>query len=168
MYKGFLMAGQNQNYLILYSINSVFIGNFLWIKKIICILEVDLEENLKVEVSIFSRYKNNKYEEPVQIFSSQQYKESVFAPAVSPEGDYLVFVHLLPRGSKSPWAFSLNVCFLEKNNEWSKPLALSEIINMGGGQPRITPDGKYLFFVERNQCFWIDTEIINSLKKEQE
>ena len=81
------------------------------------------------------------------IFSNNDFEEAVFGPAISPEGDYLLFARIHPRGSKNPRIFSIYISFQKSENKWSVPRDLGEISNMDANQPRISPDNKYIFFV---------------------
>ncbi len=56
--------------------------------------------------------------------------------------------------------FSLFVSFKGSNNQWTEPVDLGEKLNMGADQSRITPDGKYIFFIANGNSYWIDAGII--------
>ena len=48
-----------------------------------------------------------------------------------------------------------------KKNEWSEPLELGEKLNMDGNQPRVSPDGEFIFFVGNNVLsYWVSAKII--------
>ena len=69
------------------------------------------------------------------------------------------------------------VYFKKKDETWTKPINLGNTINsrLNEKGPRITPDGKYLFFGrdERDiepglsNIYWVSTEIIDSLRPQQ-
>ena len=111
-----------------------------------------------------SQFIDGKYTEPVLQISNQQLKEAIFAPAISPDGDYMLFIRILPRGSVSPRIFSLYVCFHKEDGSWTNPQDVGELLNMGSNQPRISHNGKYIFFIERNATYWVSSKIIEQLK----
>ena len=115
----------------------------------------------------FSKYQNGKYLEPVLIFKNSVLDEAVFGPAISPKGDYILFARIHPRGSKNPRIFSIYISFRKSENNWTPPKDLGEILNMDGNQPRISPDGKYIFYVGNDgMSYWVDAKIIKELRAE--
>ncbi len=113
----------------------------------------------------FSRLFNGKYQEPELLFSNREYGEAVFGPAISPENDYLLFARVHPRESTNPRIFSIYISFRKGDNHWTEPKELGEKLNMDGNQPRISPDGKYIFFIGNDsQAYWVDAKIINDFK----
>jgi len=111
-----------------------------------------------------SQFIDGKYTEPVLQIPNEQLKEAIFAPAISPDGDYMLFIRILPRGSVSPRIFSLYVCFHKEDGSWTNPQDVGELLNMGSNQPRISHDGKYIFFIEHNKTYWVSSKIIEKLK----
>lgn len=113
----------------------------------------------------FSKYNNGKYLEPILIFKNAELKDFVFGPTISPSGDYILFARVHPRGSNNPRIFSIYISFLNAENNWTEPKELGEILNMDGNQPRISPDGKYIFFVGNDgMSYWVSTKIIEELR----
>ena len=113
----------------------------------------------------FSRLIDDKYQEPELIFSNSEYGEAVFGPAISPDNSFLLFARVHPRGSTNPRIFSIYISFREGKNLWSEPQELGEKLNMDGNQPRISPDGKYIFLVGNDsEAYWVDAKIINDLR----
>jgi Tol biopolymer transport system component len=56
------------------------------------------------------------------------------------------------------------VSFKNKDDSWTEPYDLGDILKMDANQPSISPDGKYIFFISNGQTFWVDTKIIEELK----
>lgn len=113
----------------------------------------------------FSKYTMGRYQEPILIFKGNDYPDAIFAPAISPDGDYLIFTRINPRGSSSPRIFSLYVSFRDQDHQWSEPKELGQLLRMDGNQARISADGKYIFFVDNNkQVYWVSANIIKQLK----
>ncbi|WP_223192167.1 hypothetical protein [Pseudoalteromonas piscicida] len=90
---------------------------------------------------------------------------------ISPANDYLL-VNSRHRGDKSRKDNDLYVYFKEQDGTWSSPINLGEGVNTPYSEtvPRITPDGKYLFFGRYNEpgdvsnIYWVSTEVITKLK----
>jgi len=115
-----------------------------------------------------SRFVHGKYQKPELIFSNQNYGEAVFGPAISPRNEFLIFARVHPRGSANPRIFSIYISFLKENGGWTEPRELGEKLNRDGNQPRISPDGKYIFFVgSDSQAYWMDAKIIKDLKPKE-
>ena len=112
----------------------------------------------------FSQKENGKYRKPELIFESQKLKDFVIGPAISPNGNYILFIRVHPRGYPSPRIFSMYVSFKNKDDSWTEPYDLGDILKMDANQPRISPDGKYIFFISNGQTFWVDAKIIEELK----
>ena len=109
--------------------------------------------------------KDGRYLEPELIFSNESFKDFVFGPAISPAGDYILFTRLHPRGSQNPRVMSLYASFRAKDGGWREPRELGEILNMEGNQARISPDGKYVFFVRNDgMAYWVAASIIDRLR----
>ena len=77
-------------------------------------------------------------------------------PCVSPDGSYIIF-------DKN--GTSLYVSFRISDNEWGKPIDLTKHkFHSGAGIASISPDGKYLFYGEKDDIYWVSTKIIKELK----
>jgi len=111
-----------------------------------------------------SEYKNGEYQKPVNI--AELFKNADLqgnSPYVSPDGDYLLF------SAQS----QLHISFRKKDGSWTSKISLGDEINARGmnGSPRVTPDGKCLFFVSAGQgrpwgIYWVSADIIGRLRKE--
>lgn len=111
----------------------------------------------------FSRYDDGTYIEPELVFSNKDLPDHIFGPAISPEGDYMIFTRVHPRGFANPRIFSLYISF-RINDQWSTPEELGKKLQMDGNQVRITHDGKYIFYLNKAQPYWISTDIIESFR----
>ena len=113
----------------------------------------------------FSEYLAGKYQKPILIFKKVDLEEAIFGPVISPSNDYMLFTRLHPRGSTNPRIFSIYISFRNKENIWTEPLELGKKLNMDGNQPRISPDGKYIFFVGNDgMSYWISANIVEEFK----
>jgi hypothetical protein len=116
----------------------------------------------------YSECNNGKYLEPVLIFKNTVLDDAVFGPAISPDGDYILFARIHPRESTNPRIFSIYISFKDKNNNWSEPKELGEKLNMMSNQPRITPDGKNIFFIRNSGTpYWVSSKIIEELRPKE-
>jgi len=117
---------------------------------------------------LYSHFENGKYQEPVLLFSSLQFGVAVFGPAISPEGDYILFTRVHPRGSENPRIFSIYLSFRKGENTWTEPVELGEKLDMDANQPRISPDGKFIFFIGNDgYTYWVSSRIIDELRPAQ-
>ena len=94
---------------------------------------------------------------------------------ISPSQDYLIVTaQNEEEGRKDN---DMYVYFKEKDGTWTKPINLGNTINTSFNEksPRISPDGKYLFFGrdERDiepglaNIYWVSTEIIEKIRRQQ-
>jgi len=112
-----------------------------------------------------SQCKDGEYQEAVnltELFNNETLTGR--CPFISPEGDYLLFCH---KGR-------LHISFKEKDGTWTDRVDLGDEINSEpeNGSPRVTPDGKYLFFQSTDGgekpwgIYWVSSKNIDKLKKE--
>ena len=112
-----------------------------------------------------SQHKDGEYQKAVNL--TQLFKNETLTghcPFISPEGDYLLFSH---KGR-------LYVSFKKKDGTWTDRIDLGDEINSEPeiGSPRVTPDGKYLFFQGTGEgerpwgIYWVSSRIIDKLKRE--
>jgi WD40 repeat protein len=82
-------------------------------------------------------------------------------PFIAPDETYVIFC----ARSEGRWDKDLFISF-NKNNFWSKPIALNNKINTVGKEsnPFVTPDGQYLFFQRQNDIFWVDFGFVDTLR----
>jgi len=83
---------------------------------------------------------------------------------ISPSQDYLL-VTGQNKEDENRKDNDLYVYFKRKDRTWTKPINLGSTINSGFDEvsPRITPDGKYLFFSRSNNLYWVSTAAILKL-----
>ena len=89
---------------------------------------------------------------------------------ISPSQEYLL-VTALNEEDKSRKDNDIYVYFKRQDGTWTKPINLGSTINSDFDEvsPRITPDGKYLFFgrsgdVELGNVYWVSTEVIYKIR----
>jgi Tol biopolymer transport system component len=121
----------------------------------------EFENNMYV-----SELKNGKYQEPVNL--KVFFKNPTLnghGPFISPSGDYLIFAD----------KDRLYISYKKENGTWTDRIDLGDEINSGAGNgsPKVSADGKYLFFQSTTGdkrpwgIYWVSTKIIDNLKQEQ-
>jgi Tol biopolymer transport system component len=133
-------------------------------------------EDKKGEI-YYSQYNNGEYLKPVRLPETINSDSQEFSPIISPDNTYLVFVRMLEEQNRPPKT-NLFVSFKDSNGNWSLAQNLSPQLKMSEkspvemiGAPRITPDGKYLFFCYFNgkghMAYWVSTKIIDELRSKK-
>lgn len=54
----------------------------------------------------------------------------------------------------------MHISFKDDTGNWSTP----KDMGLNGELPSLSPDGKYLFFIKNDDVYWVDAQIIESLK----
>ncbi|MDO1501912.1 hypothetical protein Q2T40_17395 [Winogradskyella maritima] len=126
--------------------------------------------NLSKFKTYYAPFVNGKFEEPKEV--QHEFGHHAF---ISPSQDYIIFTGKSQDEERKD--NDMYVCFKQKNGAWTKPTNLGATINTNFNEkgPRITPDGKYLFFGrdERDvepglaNIYWVSTEIIEKLRPKQ-
>lgn len=91
-------------------------------------------------------------------------------PYMSPDENYLIFISQTRAGGEGGW--DLWICFRDKSGSWTKPINMGKDINTKDDEygPRVTPDGKYLFFTRENRgktmdIYWVNARVIEKLRE---
>ncbi len=125
---------------------------------------------LQDEMGIFkSELIDGKYVKP-ELLSSNINKAGKFnwTPFISTDESYLIFA--TNHGTNSS-DYDLYISFKADDNNWSDAISFGEIINTGKQEryPKVSPDGKFLFFTRDNpphseDIFWVSASIIEDLR----
>lgn len=121
-----------------------------------------LYEGGKITGDIYcSNYENGQYTKPKKLGPGINTPGYNFNPFIAPDGSYLLF-------NRRP--FKLFICFRKSDGTWTKPKDLGDIIGRkNGGCPLVTPDAKYLFFLDyinqKTKPFWMEASFIEELRK---
>jgi len=90
-------------------------------------------------------------------------------PFISPDEKYLIFTSQTRKGGAGGW--DLWICFRSEDNSWTEPINMGAELNSADDEygPRVSYDGKYLFFTREIRgksmdIYWVDTGIIEKLK----
>jgi Tol biopolymer transport system component len=125
----------------------------------------------------FSQYRDGRYFTPVRLPETVNTGAPEFSPFISPDNSYLVFARMLVQENAPPQT-NLFVSFRDNNNRWTEAQNLTAKIKMPVqspvvimGAPRITPDGKYLFFCyfdgKGHMVYWGSARIIEDLRPKE-
>jgi len=90
-------------------------------------------------------------------------------PYMSPDEHFLIFISETRKGGSGGW--DLWVCFRNTDGSWTPPITMGPEINTAADEygPRVTPDGKYLFFTRETRrktmdIYWVSASIIERLR----
>ena len=119
----------------------------------------------------FSNYQNNTFTEPELLQCGVNDLDPIGHPAISPNEDYLIVDQVYRESGLL--VSNMYICFKNDDGTWTSPKSMRDILQMSDGEiyaaPRITYDGKYLFFekydedTDKSDIFWVDTKIIEEL-----
>lgn len=91
-------------------------------------------------------------------FTKLQYVSIGIHPAIAPDGSYLVY---------DDGNGYLRVKFLLSKGKWSAAKDLTKQgIPVTASIASISPDGKYLFYTDKGDLYWVSTELIKKLNTE--
>ena len=115
-----------------------------------------------------SKFINGKYSDPAPL------PETINAPGkyaidylsyVSPDGSYILFSS--NRHDTSKESCGIYVSFKSKNGTWGPAKNLSRFLghHEDTRDPKISADGKYLFFSSGNNIMWVKTSVVKKCKR---
>jgi hypothetical protein len=114
-----------------------------------------------------ARFSDGGYSEPVNLGENINTEWDEWDPAISPDGNILIFCSKKPSGMGVD---DLYVSFKARNGRWSESHNLGERVNTSRSEnrPFISADGKYLFFNSdfngSRDVFWIDMDVVRQLR----
>jgi hypothetical protein len=114
-------------------------------------------------------YANGRYGTPAKLPKAVDSEEGEFSPCIAPDGSYLVF-NRIAFGPGGPPTMSLYVSFRTPDGSWSESLCLDSVLQGKGNDlnAKISPDGKYLFFIRRggvkSGTYWVSTSVLDALR----
>lgn len=124
----------------------------------------------------YSRLIDGKHENPVKMGSEINTGKFIAHPYIAPDESYLMWdVERKDSYGKS----DIYISFRRKDRSWSPAMNMGSLINteLQESSPRVTHDGKYLFFSRgewkikddgsRNwvgKSYWVDAQVIENLK----
>jgi Tol biopolymer transport system component len=93
----------------------------------------------------YSKPKNGRYQNAKKMHFETLNAIGYCTPYISSNGQHLIFATIGER-------LDLYICNWKGQDEWSAPTKLPELINQNGqGNPYLTPDSRYLFYVSQSK-----------------
>jgi len=108
----------------------------------------------------YSKLVNGEYKKPVSLGSAINTPGTETCPHIAPDESYLVFT----RVATGPEDSGIFISYKDKSGSWL-PAVMAEggTKKKGGLSPRISPDGKYLFYVNGGM-WWMPAGFIEELR----
>ena len=111
-----------------------------------------------------ARLVDGEYETPRNLGNVINSGEIEHTPFIAPDESYIIFAS----EGHEPKAGSLDlyISYRGKDGEWQKPIHLGDKINSPAPDlwPAITPDGKYMFYLQ-GEIVWVDADFISKLRE---
>ncbi len=118
--------------------------------------------------SIYKRDLSNEYQnaEPVII---EKCNFPTSHPYIAPDESFIIYGGFNPDGQSKGKGADLYASFKKKDGSFGKAINLGDTINNQYPNicPMITPDGKYLFYSNKGDIYWVDAKIIEQLKTKE-
>lgn len=117
----------------------------------------------------FARYESGRYAAPVRLPEAIDSETGEFSPCIAPDGSYLIFNRAVFEPGKPP-RMSLYISFKLSDGLWIEAQCLDSVLHSKGQDlnARVSPDGKYLFFIRRGTSksgtYWVSTSVLDGLR----
>jgi len=123
----------------------------------------------------YSRRINGEYETPIKMSQAINTGRYIAHPFIAPDESYLMW-DAEKEGESTP---DIYISFRQKDGSWGAAINMGDKINTAAYEqrPRVTPDGKYLFFYKGDKKFredgsiyflgspyWVDAQFIETLR----
>jgi Tol biopolymer transport system component len=109
----------------------------------------------------YSKLVNGEYTKPVSIGSAINTPATETCPHIAPDESYVVFTRFDETDVKNT---GILISYKDKSGNWLPPvMAEGGTKEKGGLSPRISPDGKYLFYVNGGM-WWMPATFIEELR----
>ncbi|TFG75811.1 MAG: hypothetical protein E4H23_10310 [Chrysiogenales bacterium] len=131
---------------------------------------VDLEGNLYYSTSKdglmcigVSYMRNGKYTDEMVLPPPIYSEKELIHPCVAPDGSWMIFNTENQKYYEQ--GCGLYVSFKKNDGTWTMPQNMkSQIPITGGPLLRISSDGKYLFYTQNGDIYWVSAKIIEALR----
>lgn len=112
---------------------------------------------------VYSELKNGRYQKAIVLGDSINSKYNDYDPIIAPDESFVIFSSNRPDGYGS---VDLYVSFKNGDGSWSKAKNLGATVNTKAIEfaPRVSHDGKYLFFNRKGDIYWVSIETIQKLR----
>lgn len=107
------------------------------------------------------------YATPVNLGPAVNSEASDFDPFVAPDQSYVVFASTRAGGFGGG---DLHVSFRTEDGGWTRAVNLGDVFNTSATEfcPKVTPDGRYLFYTSRftgeGDIYWVDARILDEYR----
>ena len=112
---------------------------------------------------VYSSFKSGVFSEPTDLGPLVSSNSRDYDPVVVPDESYIIFSSNRENGFGS---VDLYISFKDSNGHWQKAINMGNLINTDTIEfaPRLSPDGKFLFFNRAASIYWVSTKCIDKLK----
>jgi hypothetical protein len=110
----------------------------------------------------FSEYSDGRFLKPLNMGESINTEYSESKTYIAPDESYLLF-HRYGMPESINGGRGMYISFRREDGSWTP----AKLTGIDGSIPKVTPDGKYLFFSRGGDIFWMDGKIIEELKPEE-
>ena len=127
--------------------------------------------NARARMIRYAEWVDGQYTDIQSLPYAINYLPNVAHPAIAPDESYMVVDSYAEKGGLL--VGSLYVSFRNQDGTWTEAVSLAEVLHATPedifAAPRITPDGKYLFFekylpdTDQADIYWVSTEIFADL-----
>ncbi|WP_394748862.1 ankyrin repeat domain-containing protein [Spongiimicrobium salis] len=112
---------------------------------------------------VYSVFKDGLFSKPIDLGPLVNSERRDYDPVVAPDESYIIFSSNRENGFGS---VDLYISFKDNNGKWQAAINMGSLINTKTIEfaPRLSPDGKFLFFNRGGSIFWVSTKCIDKLK----
>jgi hypothetical protein len=113
----------------------------------------------------YSRLVNGEYTKPVAMGPEINTRYTEICPYIAPDESYIIFNRLY----ETPKNSGIYVSYRDKSGNWLPAVYVyGGSVDKGGISPKISPDGKYLFFANGSEgVWWIPAGFVEELRPKE-
>jgi len=113
----------------------------------------------------YSKLVDGVYTKPVNIGPEINTRYTEICPYIAPDESYIIFVRLY----ETPKNSGIYISYRDKSGHWLPAVfVLGGSPDVGGVAPMISPDGRYLFYVNGSEgTWWMPADFIEKLKPDE-
>jgi len=113
---------------------------------------------------VFSQFRDGEYQEAVSLGDSVNSPSRDYDPLIAPDESYVIFSSNRPGGFGS---VDLYVSYKKEDGAWTMAKNMGETVNTSIIEfaPKLSSDGKYLFFNRGADIYWVDAKIIEDMRE---
>ncbi len=117
----------------------------------------------------YAELKNGEYSEVKRLPGEINYLNCVSHPAIAPDGSYIIRDYFWRENNRITGG--IHISFKKPDGSWPKAVSMRKVLKVSETDlytnTRITPDSNYLFFCEKDDLYWVSTEIIEELRPKE-